>query len=84
MIFRRLLIAAAMLASACSGPQLAAQDMSFDAYLQVLEARARAEGVSEATISRMTAGLAPSARVIELDRAQPGSSSGSGWACRIR
>ena len=54
----------------------AAQDMPFDAYLQLLIARARAEGVSEATISRMTAGLEPSERVIELDRGQPGSSSG--------
>lgn len=79
MLFRRLLIAAAVLASACAAPQLSAQDMSFDSYLQILIARARAEGVSEATIARMTAGLMPSARVIELDRAQPGSSSGSGF-----
>lgn len=79
MTFRRLLIAAAVFATACSGPQLAAQDMSFDAYLQVLTARARAEGVSEATIARMTAGLTPSSRVIELDRGQPGSSSSSGF-----
>ncbi|WP_375290231.1 lytic transglycosylase domain-containing protein [Qipengyuania sp.] len=56
-----------------------AQDMSFNAYLQVLQARARAEGVSESTISRMTAGLTPSARVIELDQGQPGSSSGRGF-----
>ena len=79
MIFRRLLIAAAVFASACTGPQLSAQDMSFDAYLQILKARARAEGVSETTISRMTAGLAPSSRVIELDRAQPGGGAGSGF-----
>jgi lytic murein transglycosylase len=79
MTFRRLLLAAAIFASACSGPQLAAQEMSFDSYMQILKARARAEGVSEATIARMTAGLAPSARVIELDRGQPGSSSGSGF-----
>ncbi|HEU4820222.1 MAG TPA: lytic murein transglycosylase [Qipengyuania sp.] len=79
MPFRRLLLAAAILASACSGPQLAAQEMSFDSYMQILKARARAEGVSEATITRMTAGLEPSARVIQLDRGQPGSSSGSGF-----
>lgn len=79
MLFRRLLLAAAVLASACTGPQLSAQDMGFDAYLQVLAARARAEGVSEATIARMTAGLSPSQRVIELDRAQPGSAAGSGF-----
>ena len=80
MPLKRLFIAAAVFVSACNGPQLAAQDMSFDAYLQVLKARARAEGVSEETISRMTAGLTPNQRVVELDRAQPGSgSSGSGF-----
>lgn len=79
MPFKRLLIAAAVLLSACSGPQLAAQEMSFDAYLQVLKARARAEGVSEGTIARMTAGLTPSMRAIELDRAQPGWAVDSGF-----
>lgn len=53
-----------------------AQDMSFDSYLQILIARARAEGVSEPTIRRMTSNLTPNQRVIELDRGQPGSSSG--------
>lgn len=46
---------------------------SFDEYVAVLAARARAEGVSEATISRMTAGLTPNERVISLDRGQPGT-----------
>ena len=78
MNLRRLLIAASIFASACSGPQLSAQDMEFDAYVQVLKARARAEGVSEATIQRMTAGLTPNARAIALDRGQPGSGSSSG------
>ena len=73
MISRRFLVVVSVLASACSGPELAAQDMPFDAYLMVLSARARAEGVSEPTIARMTDGLTPSARVIELDRAQPGA-----------
>lgn len=79
MLLRRLLLAAATVVTACAGPPLAAQDMSFDSYLQILKARARAEGVSEPTIARMTAGLSPSSRVIELDRAQPGGSSGSGF-----
>ena len=57
----------------------AAQDMSFDGYLQLLMARARAEGVSEATLQRMTAGLEPNQRAISLDRTQPGSSSGPGY-----
>ncbi|MGY6551888.1 MAG: lytic murein transglycosylase [Erythrobacter sp.] len=47
--------------------------LSFDAYMEVLKARARAEGVSEPTIQRMTAGLTPNERVIQLDRNQPGS-----------
>lgn len=56
-----------------------AQDMPFDAYVQLLMARARAEGVSEATLQRMTAGLTPNQRVIDLDQSQPGSSRGSGF-----
>ncbi|MGI8943395.1 MAG: lytic murein transglycosylase, partial [Qipengyuania sp.] len=60
-------------------PSVAQSELSFDEYLQILVARARAEGVSESTLARMTSGLQPSSRVIELDRAQPGSSSGSGY-----
>lgn len=63
---------------ACAPAPADAQEMSFDAYLQLLTARARAEGVSEPTIQRMTAGLTPNMRVIELDGGQPGSSSGGG------
>lgn len=51
---------------------------SFDSYLTTLAQRARAEGVSEATISRMTAGLTPNERVISLDSAQPGTPSRPG------
>lgn len=77
---KRLLLAAAVLASACGGPRLAAQEMPFGAYLEVLKAQARAEGVSEATIARMTVGLVPNQRAIELDRAQPGTgAAGSGF-----
>jgi membrane-bound lytic murein transglycosylase B len=53
--------------------------MPFDAYVQLLSAKARGEGVSEATIARMTAGLTPNERVISLDRAQPGTPSASGF-----
>ena len=52
-----------------------AQQPSFDAYVDSLVSQARAEGVSEATLSRMTAGLTPNSRVIELDREQPGTPS---------
>ncbi|MCV0383415.1 MAG: lytic murein transglycosylase [Erythrobacter sp.] len=80
MKFTGLFAAAAAFALALPVTPVAAQDMSFDSYLQILMARARAEGVSEATITRMTAGLSPSSRVVELDRGQPGSSSsGSGF-----
>ncbi|MDD3797698.1 MAG: lytic murein transglycosylase [Novosphingobium sp.] len=53
--------------------------MGFDAYLQLLAAKARGEGVSEATIERMTAGLTPNQRVIALDRSQPGTPTRSGY-----
>lgn len=58
-----------------------AQDgqLSFDAYLQLLIARARAEGVSETTIQRMTSDLTPNQTVIRLDRAQPGTPTRSGY-----
>lgn len=59
--------------------QAPSPSVSFDSYLQLLAARARAEGVSEATIQRMTYGLTPNSRVIQLDRGQPGSPSSSGF-----
>ena len=80
MIFRRLFAALGAIALALPGiPAQAQGNLSFDAYLQLLIARARAEGVSEATLQRMTTGLQPSYRVIELDQNQPGSSSGTGY-----
>ena len=51
----------------------------FTAYVQQLAAQARAEGVSETTISAMTGGLTPNSRVISLDRAQPAGPPGSGF-----
>lgn len=48
------------------------EEAGFQAYLQLLSARARAEGVSEATIVRLTSGLTPNPRVVALDRQQPG------------
>jgi len=44
----------------------------FPGYLQLVAARARSEGVGEATITRMLSGLTPNQRVIELDQSQPG------------
>lgn len=60
-------------------PGATAQDVPFEAYLELLKARARAEGVREHTIERMTAGLTPNPRVIELDRAQPGTPTSIGY-----
>ncbi|WP_299192623.1 lytic murein transglycosylase [uncultured Erythrobacter sp.] len=60
--------------------QVAARDgIAFDAYMELLKARARAEGVSEATIQRMTVGLTPNARVIRLDQGQPGTPTRRGY-----
>jgi lytic murein transglycosylase len=74
-----LVLLAAMLAlpSARSAAQ-SGGDEGFQAYLQLVAARARAEGVSEATIVRMTSGLTLNPRVIQLDGAQPGSSRSAG------
>ena len=73
-----LLIVSASIMGLPAAP-LMAQDMTFDAYLQLLMARARAEGVSDATLERMTAGLTPNQRVIQLDQTQPGSATSSGY-----
>lgn len=48
---------------------------TFEAYLDVVAARARREGVSQAAISRTLAGLTPNPRVIQLDSGQPSRSS---------
>lgn len=67
-------------ASAPAAAQVQARDgISFDAYLERIRARARAEGVSEATIQRMTADLTPNERVIRLDQNQPGSATATGY-----
>jgi lytic murein transglycosylase len=66
---------AAMVLAGAAGPEPARAQAGFGGdfagYVQVLAARARAEGVSGATIRRMTEGLSANDRVIALDRAQP-------------
>ncbi|MEL7190692.1 MAG: lytic murein transglycosylase [Pseudomonadota bacterium] len=60
--------------------QVQARDgIAFDAYMELLKARARSEGVSENTLTRMTSGLTPNARVIRLDQGQPGSPTRRGY-----
>ena len=54
--------------------------MGFDSYMQTVAAKARAQGVSEGTIARMLGDLTPNQRVIELDQAQPGTPTRSGFA----
>lgn len=70
--FAVLLFLAAVAAAASPASAQDRGEAGFQAYLQLLAARARAEGVSEATIVRMTSGLTVNPRVISLDRAQPG------------
>lgn len=60
--------------------QVQARDgIAFDAYMELLKARARGEGVSQSTIERMTVGLTPNATVIRLDQGQPGSPTRRGY-----
>ncbi len=73
----RLWLACAAMLAVAAPPALIAQtseDDGFQGYLQLLSARARREGVNEATIQRMTWGLTLNPRVIALDRGQPGIS----------
>jgi len=53
------------------------EETGFQGYLQLLAARARAEGVRESTISSVTSGLTFNPRVISLDRGQPGGGPSS-------
>ena len=60
--------------------QVKARDgIAFDAYIELLKARARAEGVKPETLERMTDGLTPNARVIRLDQGQPGKPTKRGY-----
>ena len=78
--FSALLLGGAPTAETPATAQIGASDgIAFEAYLELLKARARGEGVSEATIERMTAGLTPNERVIRLDRNQPGSATSRGY-----
>ncbi len=60
--------AALFLASSSLTAPAQAQSETFGAYLDQVEARARAEGVSNATIQSIFRGMTPNNRVIELDR----------------
>jgi len=53
------------------------QGAGFQGYLQLLAARARAEGVTESTISSVTSQLTFNPRIISLDQSQPGGGPSS-------
>ena len=72
-MIRRLTVLAAVLL--CNAVPASAQQQSFDQYLEGVEAKARAEGVRDATIVNVFAGLTPNPRVLALD--QDNVSSGS-------
>jgi lytic murein transglycosylase len=55
----------------------APQEAGFQAYLQQVAARARAQGVSDRAIQTVMAGLTYNPRVVSLDRSQPGGSANS-------
>ncbi len=68
----------ALLALTLSAIPAAAQDNSgFQSYLVSLRGKAIAQGISAATFDRTVAGLSYNARVVELDRDQPGGSTNS-------
>ncbi len=62
----RFLPLAAALMTVASGA--GAQSLSFDAYLELVAAKARGQGVSEQAVRTVLAGLQPNQRVISLDR----------------
>ena len=66
-------------AAPATAQSVSADGLPFDAYLELLKARARAEGVREDTLARMTSGLTPNPRVIALDNNQPGSATTRGY-----
>jgi lytic murein transglycosylase len=54
-----------------------AEEAGFQGYLQLLAARARADGVRESTIASVTSSLTFNRRVIALDQSQPGGPPGA-------
>jgi membrane-bound lytic murein transglycosylase B len=70
MVARRFLSALLLAGLAFIGPTspAAPQGSSFQTYMQQVAAKARAQGVREATIQRMLGDLTPNERVIALDR----------------
>lgn len=75
-----LAVATTFAVPACAQDQPPVPGSSFDGYLAQVAAKARAEGVSQATIDRRLAGLQPSSRVMALDRDNaPSGGGGAGF-----
>jgi lytic murein transglycosylase len=80
-IWQRIAMGAALALSAVTGPACAQQDSEeagFQAYMQLLAAKARGAGVREQTIASVMPGLTFNARVIAFDRSQPGGGPSTG------
>jgi len=71
------LAAAAWLALGATGAT--AQDLRFASYMQLVASKARAQGIGEAAINSILAGLEPSSRVLALDRDNIDSPSRTGF-----
>ncbi|TPG14267.1 lytic murein transglycosylase [Sphingomonas oligophenolica] len=69
--------AIAAVALAFGGPVAAQDESGFQSYLSTLRQQAAAAGVSERTSAAVFPTLTLNQRVIELDRGQPGGTSGS-------
>ncbi len=67
------IVLAVVAALSLSVPVAAQDDAGFQAYLGILRAQAEARGISRGTIDAVLPTLTFNARVIELDRAQPGA-----------
>lgn len=68
-----------LLPSGAGAQERSPDGLTFSAYLQQVAAKARAQGVGEQAIQATIAGLTPNQRVIDLDRAQPGTPSSTGF-----
>jgi len=66
---------ATLMGLSAGGSAVAQDEAGFQAYLLTLRKEAEARGVSRATLDAVMPGLTLNTRVIELDRAQPGSAS---------
>ena len=78
MLVRRLLSGLCLIVGLSFTLPACAQDSSFEAYMQQVAAKARAEGVSERTINDILLSLTPNQRVIALDRDNTSSGANPG------